>query len=152
VTHSIPQTIDAKGRCSIPVAFRDELMAIAEDAPMVLVWNPIGDCLSLYSQKAWQPYREKLDRIDDFDVDRVAVKDTMLACQMEIDPQSLGERLLIPEGLRDMAGLTKDIVFNMRARVLQIWDKARWQANVERARQAFRMKPEEKAGNFWEGL
>ena len=119
---------------------------------MVLVWNPIGDCLSLYSQKAWRPYQEKLDRIDDFDVDRVAVKDTMLACQMEIDPKNMGERLLIPEGLRDMAGLEKDIVFNMRAGVLQIWGKARWQANVERARQAFRMKPEEKAGNFWEGL
>jgi division/cell wall cluster transcriptional repressor MraZ len=131
VTHSIPHTIDAKGRCSIPATFRDELMAIAEDAPMVLVWSPIGDCLSLYSQKAWRPYEEKLNRIDDFDVDRVAVKDTMLACQMKIDPKNLGERLLIPEGLREMAGLKKDVVFNMRAHVLQIWDKARWQRSEE---------------------
>jgi MraZ protein len=152
VTHFIPQTIDAKGRCSIPAAFRDDLTAIAGGEPMVLVWTPIQDCLALYSRKDWQPYQEKLDRIDDFDVDRAAVKDTMLACQMEIDPETLGERLLIPEGLRDMAGLEKDIVFTLRARVLQIWDKTRWQGNVERARRAFRMKPEEKAVNFWEGL
>jgi division/cell wall cluster transcriptional repressor MraZ len=149
VQGSSPQTLDGKGRFSIPVAFREELVKLAQGEALALVWNPDGGQLTLYPQQDWLPYQKMLEKIDDFDPVRGPVKDTMLSSLQWIEPKDLGERILISAGLRDMARLEKEkeIIVNMRDRVLQIWNREQWTEHQELARQAFRTM-----SNFWEGL
>ncbi|MDR1648331.1 MAG: hypothetical protein LBR88_09950 [Zoogloeaceae bacterium] len=127
------------------------MAALAQGEALALVWNPDGGQLTLYTRQDWLPYQEKLEKIDDFDVHRAPVKDAMLSALQWIETGELDERILISAGLREMAGLDKEIIVNARGRVLQIWDKQQWHAHLERARQAFRTRPEA-VFNFWEGL
>ncbi|MDR2165055.1 MAG: cell division/cell wall cluster transcriptional repressor MraZ [Zoogloeaceae bacterium] len=145
----VPLTLDAKGRFVIPVNFRDELVAASESKPLVLSWNPNGS-LTLYPDQDWQPLYEKLSRIDDFDPWRGPVKNVMLASKQEIAPKDVGDRILIASGLREMAGLEKEIFVAGFGRVLQIWNKEQWKRQCMLATQAFQKKPE--TVNFWEGL
>jgi MraZ protein len=39
-------------------------------------------------------------------------------------------RISIPPELREYAGLTKDLVFNVLAKRMEIWDAERWRAYV----------------------
>ena len=50
------------------------------------------------------------------------------ACEGEMDKQG---RLLLPENLREYAGLSKDVVFSAVGSRIEIWDKARFKARDE---------------------
>ncbi len=87
-------------------------------------------CLGLYPMKSWEPIFEKVSTLNDFDPKVRSFRRYFLngATMTELD--SAG-RLLIPQNLKEWAGLEKDIVLVTAVNKIEIWDKIKYQQFFE---------------------
>ncbi len=117
-------TLDAKGRVSIPVKFREVLNEHHEES--LIVTTELGDpCLVSYPTEEWRLIEEKTKTLP---MMRPEVKDWMrffysAAVDCPIDRQG---RILIPPGLREYAKLSKEVVLIGMYNKFEIWDSKRW--------------------------
>jgi MraZ protein len=119
--------IDAKGRTSLPVKFR-ELLATrwsAGDAPLVMVTrDPLSPCLRLYPMPEWTPVEERLAQKSTFDPRVNALRRVFIGGAQETQVDKLG-RMLIAPNLRDFAGLTGKVSFVGSSTYIEIWNQQR---------------------------
>lgn len=112
-------TLDDKGRMSIPVKFRADL------AQGAVVTRGLDHSLFLYPKDEWQKLAEKLAALPFGQADTRAFARLMLAGAMEVEIDKSG-RVLLPEYLRQYAGLSKDTVVAGLYNRIEIWDEATW--------------------------
>ncbi len=113
-------SVDAKGRVIVPSKFRDGL------GEKFIVTKGLDNCLFAYSAEEWGNLETKLKSLPFTDKDvRAFVRFFFAgAAECEVDKQG---RILLPQNLREYAGLDKDIyVIGVSTRV-EIWDKAKWE-------------------------
>ena len=121
-------TLDSKGRFLLPVGFKKQL---PEDGNAQFVVNRgFEKCLTLYPIKSWEPIFTSISQLNDFDPKVREFRRYFLngATMMELD--SAG-RLLIPQNLKEHAGLEKDIVLVAAVNKIEIWDKSKYQQFFE---------------------
>ena len=110
-------TIDAKGRMFFPARFRDEMWE------NITICRGVEKCLMLYTEKEWAKFSERIGE-QPFSVSSKLQRyffSTAAFCS--VDAQG---RLLLPQQLRDFAGIKKDVwVTGVRDRV-EIWDIDEW--------------------------
>lgn len=112
-------TLDEKKRISLPSKFRKEL------GKKVVVTHGLDNCLFLYPIKEWEKIAEKLGNLSIGQSDTRGFNRIMLAGAVELDIDAIG-RVLIPEFLRDFAGMGGKTVFaGVHSRV-EVWDERRW--------------------------
>lgn len=112
-------SVDAKGRLFIPAKLRDEL------GERFTVTRGLDKCLAIYPEAEWRILE---DRIRALPMSRARDLQRFFfssAFDAELDSQG---RILLPAGLREYAGLTKDVVIIGAASRAEIWDSARWAA------------------------
>lgn len=113
-------TIDPKGRVIVPSKFRDGL------GEKFIVTKGLDNCLFAYSSAEWSDLEAKLRTLPFTDKDvRAFVRFFFAgATECEVDKQG---RILLPQNLREYAGLDKEIyVIGVSTRV-EIWDKEKWE-------------------------
>ena len=109
--------IDLKGRVIMPAKFREELGGI------FYITRGLDNCLSVLSNSDWDSLVEKLRGLPSSqtkDIQRF-----LFSGAAELEPDKQG-RVLIPQPLRDYAGLTKDVVIIGTGLKAEIWDLDRW--------------------------
>ena len=109
--------IDLKGRVIMPAKFREELGGV------FYITRGLDNCLSVLSKSDWDSLGEKLRGLPSSqtkDIQRV-----LFSGAAELEPDKQG-RVLIPQPLRDYAGLTKDVVIIGTGLKAEIWDLDRW--------------------------
>ena len=116
-------TIDAKGRTVVPVQYRQSL------GDTFVITRGLDGCLFLYPLQEWQVFVDKLQALPSDQKTR-KLQRQFLSKAMEVTPDKQG-RILIPSLLRDKAGLVKDIVFVGMMNRIEIWDKARLEAEED---------------------
>jgi len=112
-------SVDAKGRLAVPVKFRARLKGGA------VVTRGLDNCLFLYPQAEWQKLAQKLSQLPISQKNTRAFARLMLAGAMEVKIDSLG-RILVPEYLRQYAGMKKKAVVAGLFNRLEIWDEIKW--------------------------
>jgi len=117
-------TIDAKGRATIPAAFRD---ALGERFTIGL--NNERTAIALYPEEKWRQIGEMLDRIPETDVRGMAYVRLIKAFSFTNQTLDAQGRVLLPQALRQKADMTKNIRFAGAGRCLEIWDEDRFIAN-----------------------
>lgn len=121
-------SIDDKGRVSIPSRFRDALLRDGQER--LIVTNEIFNrekCLSLYLPAHWDALIDKLKTKPAFDP-RVQAFQTFFvggAFDVQVDRQG---RILIPNRLRDFAGLGREVTFSALHDHFQLWDRGKLEA------------------------
>lgn len=113
--------IDEKGRVAVPKKFRPLL------AQGMVVTRGLDDCLFLYTQEEWVVLAERLANLPFSQANTRAFARLMLAGAMELSLDKQG-RVLLPEYLRQYAGLNKEITVAGLYNRLELWDKEKWQA------------------------
>ena len=115
-------TLDGKGRITVPVRWRDMLVATVQ-GQLVVAKNPDG-CLSLYPLPVWEQFETSLLSLttEDEAWRRFFVGS---ATEVEIDSAS---RVLIPPELRSWAGLEREVKFMGVGPNFELWDMARYEA------------------------
>ncbi|WP_458863742.1 division/cell wall cluster transcriptional repressor MraZ [Acidaminobacterium chupaoyuni] len=111
--------IDAKGRLFIPVKLRDSL------GSEFIVTKGLDGCLFVYSGEAWQVLEDKISQLP-LSKSR-NLQRFFFSSAADCEPDAQG-RVVIPQNLREYAGLTKEVtVIGVSGRV-EIWDTQRWKA------------------------
>ena len=118
MTGEYQHTLDSKGRLSIPARLRDELGNI------FFVTLSMDKCLSAYSAESWEIFMEKVNAMP-YVKQRKMRPLFAYAAKCEIDAQG---RILIPQNLRDFAGLTKNVTVVGCNNHAEFWDSDSWSA------------------------
>ena len=111
--------LDEKGRMAIPVKFRTEL---AEGA---IITKGLDHCLFVLSKEEWGKLAQKLIALPLAQANSRAFTRFMLASAMDVDIDKQG-RILIPDYLREYAGLKKETVVTGLYTRMEVWDKGVW--------------------------
>ncbi|MEK7606069.1 MAG: division/cell wall cluster transcriptional repressor MraZ [Patescibacteria group bacterium] len=118
-------TLDEKKRLSLPVRFRSEL------GKKLVVTRGLEGCLFLYSQKEWASIAKRLGELGMGQANMRGFTRFMLAGASEVEVDAAG-RMLIPDFLRDFAGLKTKVVFaGLQSRV-EIWNEKAWDSYTTR--------------------
>lgn len=120
--------LDEKARLAIPVKFRQTL------AKGAVVTRGLDRCLFVYPAAEWKKLADKLSQLPIAQANTRAFARLMLAGAMDATPDKQG-RVVVPEYLREYAGIQKAVVVAGLYNRLEIWDEAAWKsykANTER--------------------
>ena len=117
LTGEYQHNMDLKGRVTIPSKFRDDL------GDKFYVCKGLDGCLFVLSQEQWDRLVEKVAAIRG--AQGKASQRYFFSGAAEVAPDKQG-RVLIPQNLRDHAGLEKDVTVIGAAVRAEIWDTARW--------------------------
>jgi MraZ protein len=117
-------SIDNKGRLAVPSRYRERLLGLAEGC-LVITLNPLDRALWLYPLPEWTLIESKLAELSEFDRQGRRAKQMMrgYATDCQMDGQS---RILIPQELRDYAGLDRQAVILGQGNKFEIWDEKEW--------------------------
>lgn len=124
-------TIDAKGRVTIPTAYRE---ALGDQFTIGL--NNQFTAVALYPRAKWDQISDELARIPETDARgmryvRLIHGNSFGGC--ELDGQG---RILLPATLRQQAALSKAIRFVGVGQHLEVWDEERYTAENEAAQES----------------
>ena len=126
-------TLDAKGRLAVPARFRDVLKARRDER---LVITTSDRCLVAYPREEWRALAEKVSRLSQLDPRVQAFRRYFISGATECTCDKQG-RVLIPQALREMAGLDGQVLLVGMQSNFEIWDKDRWYQERESIRQNF---------------
>ncbi|MEK7118785.1 MAG: division/cell wall cluster transcriptional repressor MraZ [Patescibacteria group bacterium] len=113
--------LDDKKRLSVPVRFRKEL------GKKAVVTLGLNKCLSLYPTKGWAQFAYKLSKLSVGKSEDRGFSRTVLSGAFEVDIDSIG-RILIPDTLKDYAGLKEKAVLTGAYDRVEIWDESIWKS------------------------
>ena len=112
-------TIDIKKRLALPAKFRGEL------GEKVIITKGIESCLVVYTEKEFKIMSDKISNLTLTQSEARSFTRTILAGAMEITLDKLG-RVLVPDYLKEYAGLNKSVVICGLSNRLEIWDLENW--------------------------
>lgn len=118
-------TIDAKGRTSLPVRFR-EALAAAGEPKIVLTRYPHWRAVQAWPHSMWKELERKVLAASPLDprAQKNILRFYSTAHEVDLDPHG---RVLVPPALRDWAGLTKDVVWAGMGANIQLFDQAAYE-------------------------
>ena len=122
--------LDSKGRLAVPSRYRDALQNQAEGRVIVTI-DP-SQCLLLYPLPEWEPIEQKLNSMSGFNPQTRSLQRMLVGNAHDLELDASG-RVLLPAMLRDFAALEKSVVLVGQGRKFEIWNEARWQAQIEQA-------------------
>ena len=105
--------VDAKGRMAMPAKYRDRLQECCNSRLVLTV--DLDRCLLLFPETDWEQFERKLMSLPTLNPRTRRLQRLFLghASECEIDNQG---RILLPQLLREYAGLDKHVVLVGRAR------------------------------------
>ena len=133
--------LDAKGRVSIPAAFRTHLRNESDGGPAIAILRPSHKhpCIEAWPEAVFQTLGGPLDRLDMFSEDQDDLMMTLYADATRVEADKEG-RIVLPESLVQHAGLTDNVVFMGLGRTFQIWEPAAAEKRRADARNAARTR------------
>lgn len=121
MTGTYEHNIDAKGRLAIPSKLRDELGSVFYLA------MGVDACLAIYPQSTWNRFTEKFASLPMSQSKKMRSLFAN-AARCELDSQG---RIVIPQKLKEYAGIEKDVVIIGVHDRAEIWAAEKWAAEEE---------------------
>lgn len=113
-------SIDSKKRLAIPSKLRKDI------GPKAVLTRGLDSCLFVFTIEEWGKLANKLGNISFSQQDSRAFVRLLLSGASEVDVDSTG-RILIPDYLKEYAGLKKKVVIAGLYNRLEIWDEDSWE-------------------------
>ena len=117
-------SIDNKKRLAIPVRFRKDL------GQKAILTKGLDNCLFLFPEGEWNKFVEKLVQLSVGQSDARKFVRSFVPGAVEVEFDSLG-RILVPDYLKNYAGLKKKIAVAGVLNRLEIWDLENWERYKE---------------------
>ncbi len=117
-----PAITDAKGRINVPSRYRDIL---EEKYGSNLILSVTEDCLVVYPQSEWAELEGKYRKLSPLRKD-VRIFYRLLYSRASECVMKHG-RILVPPSLRTQAGLNKEVIIAGVSRMIEIWNKNKWE-------------------------
>jgi MraZ protein len=121
------QTIDIKGRITLPVKYREILQKKYDNT---LVVSNFDHFLIAYPTEEWIKMEEKIKQLPSGDSQARAFKRFIISGATECSVDKQG-RILIPPSLKTYAQLDREIVAAGQIDHFEIWNRDRFYENIE---------------------
>lgn len=117
--------LDPKKRVAIPAKFRKEI------GKKAVITRGLDQCLFVYTMAEWEKVAEKLSELPTGSADTRNFVRLFLSGATDVEIDALG-RVLIPDYLKEFAGLGEKVVIAGVYKRLEIWDEAAWENYKQR--------------------
>lgn len=117
--------IDTKKRLAVPAKFRKEM------GDKVVVTKGLDQCLFIYTISEWEKVAEKLSELPTGSADTRNFVRALLSGAVDVEIDALG-RILIPDYLKQFAGLKDKVVIAGVYRRLEVWDQVVWEMHKDK--------------------
>ena len=115
--------LDAKGRVSVPAAFRASLRAMPEGGGLILRPSHNYACIEAWPAAAFTALAASLERLETFAESQEDMAVSLYADAFPTEADREG-RIILPEHLVAHANLTETVVFMGLGKNFQIWEPA----------------------------
>lgn len=125
---SAPATVDDKGRLKVPTDFRRQLEE--RFGSEVFVTSVLGDRALIYPLPAWEEHETRLLALPSTDRarNRYLERVNYFGQQLRLDPQG---RVLMPQSLRESAGMSGEVVVVGELDHLVVWNRDRFTSRLD---------------------
>ena len=123
-------TLDSKGRLAVPAKFREVLQLRAGGKLVVTADSAL--CLLVYAAPDWEPIQQRLMGLSSFNTRTRDLQRLLVGNASDVDLDGAG-RILIPPSLRKFAGLDKDVALVGQGARFELWDEAKWDAQMDKS-------------------
>ena len=130
-------SIDPKGRIFFPARLREDL------GDSIVMAQGLDGCIAVYPVDEWKILDAKIREVSRAKSRELQRCFSSMANEAEIDKQG---RALIPQKLRDYAGLERDVVIAGVSTHIEIWDRARWEERTAEYSSGFMAQMMEELG------
>lgn len=115
--------LDAKGRLALPTRYRERLQQAG--AHLVVTIDTDAPCLLLYPLPEWEEIERKIENLPSFNRTTRRIQRLLIGHATEVEMDGNG-RILLPNLLREYAGLEKVVMLVGQGKKFELWDEARW--------------------------
>lgn len=136
---------DAKGRIILPIALKKQLTPLLQEG-FVLKRSVFQPCLELYPMTEWNVLMAKVNKLNRFVKKNNDFIRRFTAGVKIIELDGSG-RLLIPKDLQSFAAIDKNVVMASSVNIIEIWDKDKYENEINNATADFANLAEEVMGN-----
>jgi transcriptional regulator MraZ len=119
-------TIDSKNRMSLPAGFRSEIQRRSDNPPIIT--NALH-CLELHPFEDWRRFEDRIVEQAAMNPQAQAIVRYMVSGAVECPIDKQG-RILVPQYLRERAGLERDVTVAGVGHKIELWDSARFEADL----------------------
>ncbi|MDT8409479.1 MAG: division/cell wall cluster transcriptional repressor MraZ [Wenzhouxiangellaceae bacterium] len=114
--------LDSKGRMALPTRYR-EAIAAASSNRLVLTYSAFdAGCLWLYPEPEWERVRDQVMALSTFNPSHRGLQRRLVGSATALEPDG-NARLLLPQTLRQVAGLEKKMVLMGMGARFEIWNE-----------------------------
>lgn len=125
-TGEYQHALDSKGRVTIPSRLREAL------GERFLITKGLDRCIFVYPLSEWARLQQKLRKLKMTNPQSRAFKRIVFSGAMEVESDKQG-RVLIPNKLREYAGIEKDVILIGVGERVEIWSENAWNDYYEEA-------------------
>ena len=125
--------MDAKGRVAFPARYREKLGGEERD-PIIVTIDTQARCLLVYPLSKWEEIEQEIQELPSLNPAVRRFQRLLIGYASELQFDANG-RTLLPQSLRDYAGLQKKLVLVGQGNKLELWSEALWLAEREQALQ-----------------
>ncbi len=131
-------TIDTKGRISVPAKYREVLGEMSgaseteKSVDRIILTRTFQQCLVVYPYDKWLGFEDKIRQLPQFNPHVQQLKRVYIAGAIECSIDSHG-RLLVPQAMRDFAGLDRECIWVGQLDTCELWAGDRWSGAIEEA-------------------
>ena len=117
-------SLDDKGRLVFPMRFR---LLLGEK---FIITRGLHGCLFVFPTQEWNAFEQKLKEQPLLDLNAIKLQRFFSgsACEVSVDSQN---RVQIPAGLREYAGIRSDVVVVGATNRVELWSRERWDAILD---------------------
>ncbi len=123
-------TLDGKGRVIIPSRLREGL------GDRFVVTRGLDHCLFVYPSSEWVRLEQKMKQLSLTKRDARAFMRLFFSGAMEVEADNQG-RVLVPQNLREYAGIEKEVMFIGVSNRVEIWSEQAWKEYFSEADQNY---------------
>lgn len=127
-------TLDRKGRLIIPSKLRDVFKE--HYVEKIFITRGLDKCLFVFAEEEWKSQETKFKSMSFTKVEHRKFNRLYFSGATDTLPDKQG-RILLPQYLKDYAGIKKDIVIVGVSNRIEIWAKETWQQYYDAQKESF---------------
>lgn len=132
--------LEAKGRFTLPKAFR-------QDNQDWVLTSGLDGCLFIFKASEFAQEAEKLSQLSYYQADHRALIRHLANQASPQETDQLG-RLLLPEALKEYAGISKNIVIVGSLSRIEVWDQERYHQLLDKLKENIEEAAENASNSF----
>jgi len=137
--------IDSKARVMIPAALKKQLSPILSNG-FIIKRSVFSNCLELHPMSEWNNLMSEVNKLNRFIKKNNDFIRLFTAGVKSLEADSTA-RIQLPKDLVSFAGIQKDIVLSSSVNMIEIWDKDKYEHELEIATNDFAQLAEDVMGD-----